>query len=299
MLLNFICPDKYEISTQSCLASCRMEHRCLTLPTLKMIATTREWSGEPSTTQCLNGTMEEYLKLTKPFSVVPESKAFMLAGTKHHKALEDVARELGLPAEIALNVDKDIFDLLEFEEDKLVMTDYKLWGSYKVAKVLGIVKVGTQPDPTGAVYKTNSRWGKAGEPKMVPVFARKPELEDNLETELQQNRYKLLLKKIGVDIHRMQLQVTVRDGGIALAYSRGVYQNIYLIPVKELEPDIVEGYFEMKKTALIGAMIHGWSTPCDSRECWEGRKCQAYCDVWHYCPRGVQEHYEMKPLEGE
>jgi len=93
-----------------------MEERCLTLPTLTLISEEREWNGIASTTQLLNGTMMEFLKLTQPYVVDPDKRAFMLAGTKHHASLEEFAKKLGLPAEIALNIDRDIFDLLEPEK---------------------------------------------------------------------------------------------------------------------------------------------------------------------------------------
>src|SRR4030042_4644218 len=107
----FLCPDKEVTTIKDCLQHCRMVERCLTLPTLKLISTEREWAGKPSTTQLLNGTMYEFLKLTQPYCVDPDSRAFSLAGTKHHAALEEVAKELGLPSEIPLNIDRDIFDL--------------------------------------------------------------------------------------------------------------------------------------------------------------------------------------------
>lgn len=146
MLEWFQCPDNKIIPIKDCLSKCRMDERCLTLPTLTIISTEREWKGVPSTTQLLNGTMMEFLKLTQPYTVNPDKRAFMLAGIRHHQQLELAAKELGLPAEIALSIDRDIFDLLELEDGHLVLTDYKLWGSYRVARALGIVEVGKQPD---------------------------------------------------------------------------------------------------------------------------------------------------------
>ena len=116
MLREFICPDGAHVPVESCLKGCRMGERCLTLPTLKLISKEREWNGVASTTQLLDGTMSAYLKLTKDYAVDPDSRAFMLQGTKHHKELEIVAKELGLPAEIPLSGDRDIFDLIEPDE---------------------------------------------------------------------------------------------------------------------------------------------------------------------------------------
>lgn len=284
----FRCPDGEVTEVSDCLDECRMDERCLTLPTLTYISQEREWSGVPSTTQLLNGTMQEFLKITQPYIVDPDSRAFSLSGTLHHKDLQEVARELGLPAEIPLSVDRDIFDLLEQEEEYLVLTDYKLWGSYKVAKALGLKKTGTKPDPSGARYKTSGKWGKAGDPKMVPVFEAFEDEADNWEAELQLNNYRLKLEELGIAIGRMQLQVTVRDGGLQVATNRGLTKNIYKIPIPELEDEYVLDYFSSKEADLLQALEQNrWDTPCNPTECWDGTRCQRYCDVAMYCVKGM------------
>ena len=258
------------------------------MPTLTLIGQEREWKGLASTTQLLNGTMMEFLKITKPYTVDPDSRAFMLQGTKHHESLEAVAHELGLPAEVALNIDRDIFDLIEYEQDKMVITDYKLWGSFKVAKALGLTEAGKKPDPSGAVYKTNSKYGSAGSPKMVTIWEPVPDNVDNWETELQLNRYRVMLGDLGIKIHRLQLQVTVRDGGIAVASSRGVTRNVYRIPIRILPDEDVRNYFQLKADSLAFALKENyWGLPCSDRESWDGKLCSSYCDVAGYCPKGI------------
>ncbi|MGW8177259.1 MAG: hypothetical protein ACWGQW_00460 [bacterium] len=289
MLEKFECPDGETIKVAHCLDGCRMQSRCMTLPTLKLISQEREWAGVPSTTQLLNGTMMEFLKLTKPYTVVPDSRTFMLAGTRHHKALEEAARELGLASEVALNVDRDIFDLIEIEEDgSIVLTDYKLWGSYKVAKAIGLEKAGKVPDPSGAVYAKSGKWGKAGTPKMIDSFAIYPERADNMEANYQLNRYRVMLREAtGVKVNRMQLQVTIRDGGTITAKSRGLLKNSALIPVPVLDDEGVKAYFTFKTNNLLRALREqAWTIPCSDLENWEGRRCQGYCDVAVHCPLG-------------
>lgn len=291
MLEGLICPDGAKILTKDCLTSCRMGQRCLTLPTLVLITQEREWKGLASTTQLLNGTMYEFLKLTKPYYIDPDSRAFMLQGTKHHQSLETIAKELGLPAEIPLNIDRDIFDLLEKENEELVMTDYKLWGSFRVAQALGITEVGKQPDPSGECYKTNSKWGKMGSPKMVPIWKQVSEKADLWEQELQLNRYRVMLQDLGITLTKMRLQVTVRDGGLYIAQGRGVFRNIYQIPIKIIPDDTVRQFFASKADSLEEALAKGeCGLPCTSQESWDGTRCLSYCDVWNYCPKGILVH---------
>jgi len=253
-----------------------------------MVGQERVWQGIASTTQLINGTLQEFLKLTNDYAVDPDSRAFMIAGTQHHSGLEFIAKTLNLPSEVALSGDRDIFDLLEPEEDGYVLSDYKLWGSFKVAKALGMTKTGTKPDPSGAVYLSNSKYGSKGSPKMVNVFAIVPENIDNWEAEYQLNRYRVKLKALcGLELRRLQLQVTVRDGGLAVARSRGITRNIYRIPVKRLDDSDVLGYFAYKDANLMQALAQGhWDTPCTQSETWEGNRCAEYCDVVGFCPQG-------------
>ena len=286
MIVGFVCLDGEKIKLEDCFAKCRMGRRCATLPTLVKMSQERVWAGKPSTTQLLNGTMMEFLKLEKPYYIVPDRRAFMIQGTRHHEELEAVAKRLGLPSEVALSVDRDIFDLIEPEEDGLVLTDYKLWGSFKVAKVLGMTLIGKKPNPNGEVYKTSGKWGVAGSVKMVNAFEEVADNIDNWEAEAQLNNYKIKLKKLGITIARLQLQVTVKDGGIAVAESRGITRNLYVIPVRILDEVMLTDYFEHKEFDLLTAMTRGsWSVPCSPKECWDGRRCcPEFCEVWEHCP---------------
>lgn len=292
MLVGFICPDNQRVSIEDCFKACRLEHRCMTLPSLMLISGGRKWGGVPSTTQLLNGTMEEFLKITKSYYVIPDKRAFMLQGIRHHKSLEQAAKKLGMAAEIPLNFDRDIFDLLVWENNIFGLTDYKYWGSYRVAKSLGIVEVGKQPDPSGATYKTNSKWGRAGNPKMVPVWEQCPNKVDNWEAEYQQNRYRIMIKKVAkIDLGWMELQVTVRDGGLFVAKERGVFRNTYMIPIPFLPDEMIEQYFNLKTMNLLEALSkEGWNTPCSVEESWEGLRCKEWCDVWEWCPKGKLIH---------
>ncbi len=290
-LTEFICPDKQSYPVQHCLTKCRMSERCLTLPTLSLIAHGREWKGIASTTQLLNGTLQEFLKLTRPYTVDPDTRMFMIGGTKMHQELDVKAKELGLVSELPLSIDRDIFDLLELEDGQIILTDYKRWGSFKVAKALGIKKVGKRPNPDGECYKSSGAWGKAGSPKMISNFSTVPEEANNWEAELQLNRYRVKLAKLGIMVDKMRLQVEVRDGGTYIAEGRGVYRNSYIISIKAMPDLVVEQYFEYKNSCLMEALDKGsWSEPCNPKECWDNNRCKEYCDVWSYCPKGIQVH---------
>lgn len=292
MLVGFICPDGQPIKVKDCLHSCRLGSRCQETPDLVLMSYEREWTGVPSTTQLLNGTMYEFLKLTVPYYVDPDKRAFMIQGTKHHQELDRVAKELGLTSEIALSLDRDIFDLLLWEGKKLCLVDRKMWGSFKVARALGIVETGKQPDPNGEVYKSSGKWGKAGSPKMIPAFGVNPNEIDNWEAELQLNNYRVMLKiKAGLTIDDMYLRVLVRDGGLYIAKDRGVFRNTYQIPVRFLPDEEVKEYFEFKKNSLLQAMSDGhWDRPCTVKESWEGVRCAGHCEVWEHCSKGQLIH---------
>jgi len=240
--------------------------------------------------------MYEFLKLTTPYAVDPDSRLFALLGTRHHELLEVSAKQLNLPSEIPLTTeDRDIFDLLELGEDgQWTLSDYKTWGSYKVAKAMGLIQTGKKPDPSGEVYKRSGAWGQAGSPKMVPVFQSMEQEVDNFEAELQLNNYRIkVMEKFGITITTLRIQATVRDGNTINADNRGVIHAGYMIPVKILPDEQVRQYFTRKRNDLLQALKQGkWSEPCNEQECWSGARCREYCEVWSTCSKGLLLHKE-------
>ena len=137
MLEWFKCPDTQIIPFKDCLTKCRMPERCETIPYLHLASSEREWTGEASTPQLLNGTMMTFLKITQPYVIDPDDMAFAIHGTKSHSQLEEKAKELGLPSELSTTQDgRNVIDLIEHEDGIMTLTDYKTWGSYRVAKSL-------------------------------------------------------------------------------------------------------------------------------------------------------------------
>jgi dimethylargininase len=58
--------------TTECLkeGGCRMESRCATRSYLQLVRRERPWTGRPSTTQLIQGTMCSFLKLTRDYAIV-------------------------------------------------------------------------------------------------------------------------------------------------------------------------------------------------------------------------------------
>jgi hypothetical protein len=260
-LKRFKCPDDIERLVSYCLANCpRKEGRCLSLPTLTTIGHIRIWNGTPSTTQCLNPTRIEYLQIKHDYAVDPFDQAFSLLGTRHHGRLEQVAKKIeGLQSELYLKGEvSGILDLLEPINggDNYRLIDYKTFGSYSVAKHLGL--------------KTNSE-------------------ADIRKLALQMNNYRLMAQVLGFNVTELKVQITVRDGNTRSARYNGVDKNIYLLPV-EILPDIdVEDYFLTKSIALCQAVekdeLPEW---CGYEDTWASRRCKGFCPVYMYCPEGAK-----------
>lgn len=286
MLKYFVCPDGERTTIKDCWEACRLGSRCLTLPTLVEVGTDREWTGEASTTQLLNGTMYEYLRLNHDYAINPRSdRAFALLGTAHHKLLEGRAQELGLPSEISLTGDgRNVFDLLEREGDAYVLTDYKTWGAFKVAKTFGIVVVNEYKE----TYKD-----KAGRERTRTIKERAeiPERGDWFDVSMQLGRYAYTVaEKANIPIARIQVQVTVRDGGLKSAQYYGVTDNMYMREVPMPPKQEVDDYFTWKQERLQAA-LGGVDEPdmCTEDECWDGIRCARFCEVATFCPKGRQE----------
>lgn len=280
MYKYFKCPDGQEVEIKDCLTRCRMTERCLSLPTLRMIAEQREFTGKPSVTQLLKGTMEAYLHIKHDdLIMVPQEQLFRILGTKSHLALEEYTENELSEERLHSEIASGAFDLYDAESKTLY--DYKTWGSYKVAKALGIEMVDVE---TGEIYKTGAKKGKPKtrkEAKLTGVI-------DNKDTELQLNYYRILLEEAGFEVKKMLVEAIVRDGGTYIAFGRGITENGYLIPIRRLNDGEVIKYFTMKAEQLKHALEYDVAEPCTAEERWEDRKCQKYCDVAKHCNHGKQ-----------
>jgi len=262
MLKYYLCPDGQKRAIMECLERCpRPEGRCLSLPTLVTIGQTRIWSSNPSTTQCLNPTRIEYLQIKYDYEVDPFDRAFALLGTRHHGRLEQVAKKIeGLEAEVKLKGEvSGILDLLEplngGEEYRLI--DYKTFGSYAVAKQLGIKEHGEY-----------DRWKLA----------------------MQLNNYRIMAQDLGFNVVELKAQITVRDGNTFSARNNKIDKNLYLLPVEILPDDEVKEYFTDKAYQLCHAVeTDALPNMCSYDDTWaNNRRCKSFCAVAQYCPEGAK-----------
>jgi hypothetical protein len=297
-LKNFICPDAVEINCKDCLkeGGCRRKNRCATRAYLTLASTERTWTGKPSTTQLIAGTMYSFLKLTKDYSITPDSRAFMINGTNAHAKLENAGAddEYSLLEEKYANEDiSGISDVIEEENGTVKLMDYKISGSFKVAKALGWT---VAEQPTDEVYKSGKR---KGEHKTIKILVQDKTKADIRDWTLQLNKYRIFFeKKFNKKISKLQIQVIVRDGNTFIARSRGVFRNVYLIDIPIVNDKEINGYFETKKKNLLQAIKQGfWNEICNEKENWEGLKCAKYCEVAQYCPFGKYLKEEKKSEE--
>ena len=282
----FQCPDNVRIETQVCLAEsgCRMRNRCASRSYLQLASRDRKWTGKPSTTQLIGGVLHAFLKLTKDYVISPDSRAFMITGTKGHSALENSGDEYSILEERFDDEDVDITgiaDILECENGRNILIDTKVSGSFKVAKALGFY---VEDEATDEVYTSGK---KKGQPKTRKVLKRDDSKRDRLDWERQTSKYAIEFEKKGFKIDEIRIQAIVRDGNTYMARSRGVFRNVYFFRIDRIPDAEILAYFEAKRVALLTALQQGyWNNICTAEENWEGLKCQKYCEVAEYCKYG-------------
>jgi len=257
----------------------------VTLPTLLEMSRQRPSDRMPSTTELLNGTCQSYLQRTADYFESPDSQAFSIAGTRHHGLLEKSALDSSsqmTEIDLEYNGITGTADLYDIERKMLV--DYKMSGSYKIAKALGI-QVRHSFHPT-EVYKTSGRHGKKGTPRRVKEFYIDKDKADLEDWGWQLNFYRYLLEKQkGLEVNSMYIQATVRDGGLQVATSRGIDRNIYMIEVPFINNEHLEYKFNNKKDELLKALeSNELPNKCTDSETWNGIKCKSYCSVRDVCP---------------
>ena len=294
MYSRFVCPDFHECRIEDCLNGCRLKDtleagRCLSKRSLMAIAEQRVWKGIPSTTQLLRGTREAYLTITSDYSVDPQDMIYALFGTRVHAKLEEHTPE-GSSSEVRLydDISSGAYD---FYQDG-VLYDDKTYGSYAVAKTLGLVEK-LVPD---GVYKS-SRTGKykKGDPKFKKVFV-EGGIHKRFDLMVQLNDYRMKLEKHGLPVTKMCCEIIVRDGGTFIAQSRGVTQRALLVVINKISDCWISRYMKKKAELLHKALDTKTLPPvCKPRERWfdskTGRsgKCAKFCPARYNCDFGRRE----------
>ena len=297
MLAGLICPDGEKVTVAECLKHCRMGDPCLSPETIKMVGMQRPWTGKPSVTQLLNGTMLEFLRITKDYWVYPESRAFAVLGTMHHAALEGLAdpeeaAEVQFETGLMTGRTDRIQQVTGGKKATYLLWDYKTWGSFRAAKFLGMSVAGYIDDPSGATYKratfVDGRKFQPGDPKQVKLWQPNPLTADMGDLPLQVNAYRLMAEKAGFKIVGLKVQITVRDGDTVSARTNGIDWRMRSFPVPMMPDAQVNEYFGRKNADLQKALKDKkWDTPCNDEETWQGRRCNLkFCDLCLECPKG-------------
>lgn len=292
----FQCPDGVEIPIEDCLKrqGCRMNERCANLPFLRSIAYDREWRGiTPS--MAGNGPLLIALKKEMPYAMSPDSRTFAVLGTGVHGKMALHQYTYNVLAEEPLSDDlmKGIADVLEEDEDiegQFILEDWKTWGSYKAAMAMGMVSEEVPLlDADGKPYAFFQSGPRKGQPKTEKRFKIDSVKIDMKETELQLNRYRIFFEKAGFPISRINVIAIVRDGGTQIARSRGIERNLYVIPVKRLDDEDALKYYARLRArvndTLEALKTGGKLELCNAWECWEGRRCENFCEVADHCKR--------------
>ena len=290
---KFKCPDGQTIEIQRCLENkgCRMSSRCATLPYLRLVGFDREFKGV-SPSSAGNGARQIFLKATTDYIVDPADRVWASIGTGTHGKLSIHEYTNNVLSEEVLSDElmQGISDVLEQDEDGsgFILYDYKTWGSFKVAKAIGLYIEKTEKPILDA--EGNPVLLKSGENKGKPktVTEKKiiidPEKADLRGEELQLNRYRIFFEKKGFPISKMIIQAIPRDGNTYIAENRGIDKTIYLVPIKRLPDEDVLNYYK-QLSDRVNAAIRTGITPemCNSWETWEGRRCKGYCEVSEEC----------------
>ena len=285
----FICPDNERIEIEKCLSfkGCRMTERCATLPYLRVASYDREYTGiTPS--MAGTGARQIYLKATCDYAINPNDRAFSVLGIGTHNKLSihrytnNVLSEEKLSDEDSKGI-ADVLEQDEWNDGYYILNDYKTWGSYKVALALGLVynDVPVFDDYGNPIlYVKGNKKGKQKTTKEATIDSSNADL---FSEEMQINRYRIFFEREGFLISKMNVFSLPRDGSTHIAKYRCIDKNIYTIPIKHINDNIVLEYYKVKQESVDFAFEHDKIEKCNNYESWNGRRCDGYCEVSEQC----------------
>jgi len=309
----YICPDGKTCLIDDCLKKCRLGEgfeagRCLSRRTLKRMAQQREWTGLPSTTQCISGTRCEYLKIKHTYAVNPQDLVFALFGTGVHSVLEQVELEGAVSEErLSSEHSSGAYDLYD-EEEGGILYDVKTYGSYKTQKVLGLKKVKVP------ILDENGKQRKYRNGRLMFNTYWEIGRRERSELAYQLNDYRMKLEANGKPVKAIIAEIITRDAGTHSARDRGIFTNAQLVKINKISDRWIGRYFAKKSNDLIHAVETDTMPPvCKPKERWGGKriknpdgtythtpgmKCERFCPVWMHCELGIMAKNQAKSEDG-
>lgn len=235
----------------------------------------------------MNGTREEYLKITKKYPIDPQDSIFAIFGTGCHAFLEGFLENDKMVAEKRLTDPTGTytgqFDC--YDGKRHILYDVKTYGSFKTAHLMGLVK---HKDPIIGRDGKQEKW-KNGRKKVKTYYT--VGHKSNFDVAVQLNAYRIMVENLGYPVDDMQVEVFTRDAGTFSARDRGITTNMQLVKINRIGDKWVQRFFITKAKRLKEAVRDKkLPPPCTYRETWGGRKCQDYCNVWMYCDKGKEAH---------
>ncbi|HDY66214.1 MAG TPA: hypothetical protein ENH85_00330 [Candidatus Scalindua sp.] len=292
---QFTCPTGHKIKIKQCLKKCHYPERCATLPYLRTISHERKWTGKVSPSRAGTGPRKIYLEQVNDYAISPHGRAWASFGTATHDKLSYYKYTDNVLSEETLSDEdmKGIADVLEMDENcpgKFVLLDYKCVGSFKVAKMKGIISIDKEIlDDEGNPILLKSGKNK-GQPKTKKETVLDPKKADLRSETLQLNRYRIFFEEAGFPISRITIQVLVRDGNTYIAKSRGIESSIEMIDVPIRSNIEILTFYESLQHFVDRAFKTGQVRKCTSWESWEGRRCcEEYCEVYKPCMKMGKE----------
>lgn len=273
----FMCPDKKVISCSDCIKQCRRKERCLALPLLVYASRTRDLNRRHfSVTELLSPTLQMYLKATHGELIKPQSILPSAIGTACHAILEDCL-PIGYAGEFRLESDGITGQMDCIDLKGKTLYDYKITSVYKVASMLGYSMY--------RGYKEITRGKNKGEQRFGLHWTTEPNgRHDYGDYCKQQNLYRILLAKNGIEINDMYLQCIIKEPESKLKETP-LKKPCYLIKLPKMNDERLWRYAQYKKEALLHAIDTGeLPRQCSPKETWNGRRCKDYCNVAVHCP---------------
>lgn len=294
---RFICPDGSTIPIEDCIRNCPFENRCMARPAIISLAKNVGDRGlnRFSVTELMRGTRESYLLKMYNYAVDPHKLLLAAEGTAlHYYNEKNIQKENWLITEerFANDIASGQIDTYGyiFNNKELVICDYKLTSTYKIAKALGY---GYTNITTTEQYKSGA---KKGQFKTKKVWTDQ-NVKYRMDWAKQQNFYRILLEEQGYRVDGMYIQAYARDYSAASAAKTNITKSQYVIKLNKISDHWLKLWFREKQRRITEALANHKLPPlCTPKETWNGLKCERYCDVAEICKQFQEQQQQTKSV---